>query len=78
MAKRQRITRTATKVDDPQVTIEESSERYVRWRNPGRLIEPVIHGHKIRLWMTGVVKTLPESWTPEAEDLGLERVGYAQ
>ena len=49
------------------------------WRNDtNRMVEPTIHGITVRLWMIGKTKSLPESWTSEARELGMTRVGYAQ
>lgn len=66
--------RYSTKPDQPA-----RQERYVQWRNDTKgMIEPTIRGIFIPLWMRGVTKSMPESWSSDAESLGLTRVGYSQ
>jgi len=70
---------SADLTDKVEKPIALKDERYVVWRNETpRMVEPTIHGHFVRLWMVGTTKSLPESWTKEAEKLGLTRVGFAQ
>ena len=70
---------SADKTDKVEKPVALKEERYVIWRNETRrMVEPTIHGHMIRLWMVGTTKSLPESWSKEAEKLGMTRVGFAQ